>query len=399
MIGAIRCLHQQKPNKGTTMDSTNALDTVYYIKLPEGFPLSKNAMHIDPEIPLPVQKKDKDASGTFNMEELTQEQILAGLLTVLAYDPHNKNLQYYRTVLKDARPDIKKELSETAILKAKNEDYDLAEEIFRALRGFDPDDSAIVLNTALFLDQRAESYRRSGLHEDADACDAEAVAYYKEVMAADPPVPDGFFNAGFFYLKQHQFGPAEDCFETYLALTCDISDNEMGKNGIYKKERAQEILNQIKNDNLDNEQFKKAFQLISSGQEEKGIEAIREFIESNPDVWNAWFMLGWGLRRLERWDDARKAFLKALELGGSKQADTYNELSICYMELKNFKEARKCLDNALSLDPENTKIISNLGYLSLKEGKISEAQKYFETVLEYDPADKIAKTELEKLEL
>jgi Flp pilus assembly protein TadD len=69
------------------------------------------------------------------------------------------------------------------------------------------------------------------------------------------------------------------------------------------------------------------------------------------------------------------------------------------MELKNFKEARKCLDNALSLDPENTKIISNLGYLSLKEGKISEAQKYFETVLEYDPADKIAKTELEKLEL
>ena len=68
------------------MNPSNPLDTIYYIKLPEGFSLSRNAMRIDPEIPLPVQKKDRDAPGTFNAEELTQEQILAGILTVLAYD-------------------------------------------------------------------------------------------------------------------------------------------------------------------------------------------------------------------------------------------------------------------------------------------------------------------------
>ena len=71
------------------MDSISQLDTIYYIKLPEDFQLSRNAMRIDPEIPLPVQKKDRDAPGTFNAEELTQEQILAGILTVLAYDKHN----------------------------------------------------------------------------------------------------------------------------------------------------------------------------------------------------------------------------------------------------------------------------------------------------------------------
>jgi tetratricopeptide (TPR) repeat protein len=381
------------------MKSSSPLDTIYFITLPENFKLAKKAMHIDPAIPLPVQKKDKDSPGSFNMEELTQEQILAGILTILAYDKENQNIDYYRSILRQARPDIKKELTEAAILKAKNEDFDIAEEIFSALRGLEPDDMVTTLNTALFLDQRAESYRRSGLHEDADACDAEALGYYKQAQEADPPIPDAFFNAGFFYLKQRDFHSAKDCFETYIALTCDISDEELGKSGIYKKERAQEMLENIRNQNMDDVQFKAAYDLISHGEEEKGLEQIRIFLQKNPHVWNAWFMLGWGLRRLGRYTDAQQSFLKAIEYGGDKNSDTYNELSICYLELKNYKEARKCLENALSLEPESTKIMSNLGYLELKLGRIAEAQKYFETVLEYDPDDKIAKQELEKLEV
>ena len=42
--------------------------------------------------------------------------------------------------------------------------------------------------------------------------------------------------------------------------------------------------------------------------------------------------------------------------------------------------------------------MSNLGYLSLKEGNPQEARKYFLTVLEFDPNDKIAIKMLEELE-
>lgn len=381
------------------MNPSNPLDTIYYIQLPENFQLSRSTMHIDPTVPLPVQKKDKDAPGTFNPEELTQEQILAGILTVLAYDPQNGHTGYYRSILREARPEIKKELSEAAILKAKNEDYEIAEEIFSALRGLDPDDTVTILNTALFFDERANSYRRSGLNDDADAYDHDALEYYKQAMDAEPAIPDAFFNAGFFYLKQHNFRDAKDCFETYLALTCDMKDEELGENGIYKKERSQEILDNIKSQNMDDERFKAAYEYISSGQEEKGLEEIRKFIQANPHVWNAWFMLGWGLRRLERYQDAKQAFLEALNCqGGDRNPDTYNELAICFMEEKNFKEAKKCLENALALEPDSTKIMSNLGFLALREGKTEEAQKYFTSVLAYDPDDKIAKAELEKLE-
>lgn len=378
------------------MNPTNPLESVYFISLPENFDLNSATFQIDKTIPLPVQKKDTDE--TLKLEDITQEQILAGILTILAYDKHNKNLDYYRSIIKQVRPDIKKEMTEAAIMKAKNEDWDIAEELFMVLKGLDPEDPITTLNTALFFDQRAESYRQAELNEDADAYDNDALLHYKEAMNAEPAIPDAFFNAGFFYLKQHSFREAKDCFETYLALTCDSNDEELGENGIYKKERAQEILNHINNDNMDDEAFKRAYKLISSGQEEKGLEEIRTFIQKNPNVWNAWFLLGWGLRRIGRWADAEQAFNQSLNCGGENNCDTYNELAICLMEQGKTKEAKKSLQKALSINPENVKIISNLGYLSLKEGNIDDARKYFTIVLEYSPNDKIALSELAKLE-
>ena len=67
------------------------------------------------------------------------------------------------------------------------------------------------------------------------------------------------------------------------------------------------------------------------------------------------------------------------------------------METGELDEARNTLVEALEMDPDSTKIISNLGFLSLKCGNEAEARKFFMTVLEIDPEDPIAKTELKEL--
>ena len=371
------------------MNPKNPLESIYFISIPENFTSSQTQLKIDPKIKLPVQKKIK---------EITTEQILAGILTVLAYDKKNENLDYYREIVKQVKPNIKKELCEAAILKTKNEDFELAEEIFLALLGLDSEDPALILNMALFLDQRADSYRNAGLNDDADAYDSDAQSYYTKAMSVEPPLADVYFNVGFFYMKQHKYREAKDAFETYIALTCDVNDEDLGENGVYKKERAQEIINFINEQNVDDEYFRAAYDLISHGQEEKGLEQIRLFIANNPKVWNAWFLLGWGLRRLERFSDAKQAFLECLRVGGDKNPDTYNELSLCYIQEKNFDEAQKCLLKALGMEPENTKVISNLGYLALAQGDVQGARNYFQTVLEFNPKDTIAAAELLKLE-
>ena len=380
------------------MNPKNPLESIYFISIPENFTSSQTQLKIDPKIKLPVQKKIDEAPGEFNPKEITTEQILAGILTVLAYDKKNENLDYYREIVKQVKPNIKKELCEAAVLKTKNEDFELAEEIFLALLGLDSEDPALILNMALFLDQRADSYRNAGLNDDADAYDSDAQSYYTKAMSVEPPLADVYFNVGFFYMKQHKYREAKDAFETYIALTCDVNDEDLGENGVYKKERAQEIINFINEQNVDDEYFRAAYDLISHGQEEKGLEQIRLFIANNPKVWNAWFLLGWGLRRLERFSDAKQAFLECLRVGGDKNPDTYNELSLCYIQEKNFDEAQKCLLKALGMEPENTKVISNLGYLALAQGDVQGARNYFQTVLEFNPKDTIAAAELLKLE-
>ena len=295
------------------MNSSNPLDSVYFVNFPEHFSLSKDAFQIDTSIPLPVQKKDGQEEEIFDPSQLTEEQILSGILTVLAHDRSNPNLDYYRSVINSARPSIKKELQEAAILKTRDEDWEFAEEIWWALHGLDPENKAIILNMALFYDQKADSYRRNNLTEDADAYDDMALQYYKEAMDADPEIPDAFFNVGYFYLKKRNFADARGAFESFLALCADTPDEEMGENGIQKKHEAQDQITKIKTRNLENEHFHNAYDLITRGEEEKGIDEIRRFLQENPAVWNAWFMLGWGLRRLGRFADAKMAFEKARE--------------------------------------------------------------------------------------
>ena len=380
------------------MSSSNPMESVYFVNLPEHFSLSKDAFQLDTSIPLPVQKKDGQEDDSFDPSQLTEEQILSGILTVLAHDRSNPNLDYYRQILNKVRPKIKKELQEAAILKTRDEDWEFAEEIWWALHGLDPENKAIILNMALFYDQKADSYRRNNLIEDADAFDDMALQYYKEAMDSDPEIPDAFFNVGYFYLKKRNFADARGAFESFLALCADTPDEEMGENGIEKKHEAQEQINKIKSRNLENEHFHNAYDLITRGEEEKGIDEIRRFLQENPAVWNAWFMLGWGLRRLGRFGDAKMAFEKARECeGGDENADTLNELAICQMETGQLDEARNTLVEALQMDPDSTKVISNLGFLSLKCGNEAEARQYFLTVLEIDPEDAIAKAELKEL--
>ena len=68
------------------------------------------------------------------------------------------------------------------------------------------------------------------------------------------------------------------------------------------------------------------------------------------------------------------------------------------MELNNFAESREYLEKALQLEPDNIKIISNLGILSIKENNPALAKTFFNTVLVYSPSDPIAKHYLDFIE-
>lgn len=360
------------------------LKNIVYISVPEELATQIGNFQVDPSILLPVETSS--GPQQWEAEELTWEQVIAGMLKVLAYDRENENLDYYREFVRTVRPEVINELTETAILKARNRDYDLAEEIFRALIGLQPDEPKGLLNLALLYEERADAYDKIGNEELKQRYLDSAFELYSDLLAFDELPADTFFNAGHFFLKVQNFARAKELFERF------IEENEEEE----KTEQAREVVKKLQGQNLLDTLFKEAYDFIRLGEEQKGIERAQRFLEEHPDVWNAWFLLGWAHRRLGNYEDGREAFLKALELEES-EPDLYNELAICEMELGMLIESRRRLEKALRLEPENTKIMSNLGIVALKEGNEEEAKGFFASVLDLAPDDEIAKKYLEHL--
>ncbi len=363
--------------------ANDPLKNIVTITLPPHLERDLGDVRLDPSIPLPVETRPD-----WKIDELSWEQIIAAMLKILAYRRDHEHADYYRNFILAVRPSIVDELSETGVLKARNRDFEIADEIFRALAGLLPEDDRPLLNQALLCEQRADAYEALGKTELMQHQTEQAFELYKSLLASDEVMPEIYLNAGYFFLKQRNYDRARSAFEAYL---------QSGPDDEEKRSEAQRIIGEIDSQNLLDTLFKEAYDFVRLGKEEEGIERMRRFLAKRPDVWNAWFLLGWAHRRLEQYTEAKEAFLKAIE-SGSTETDTLNELAICRMELGEYDECRQDLETAFQRDPENVKIISNMGVLAMKEGKPSEAASFFRAVLEYEPEDPIARSYLDILQ-
>lgn len=359
-------------------DDAKALERVGFISIAQANQRKIGEFVLDPEILLPVELPPGVAAWNV-ADHLSWEAIVSGTLKVLAHDPQNANAAYYRTFVLAVKPEIKSEFTHLGITTVRNGDYELAIEIFRSLEGLFPEDAQPKMNLALVYDEKARKYESLEKNDLMEEYQNLAFEAYKRALAADPSEPVIHYNVAFFYLHQRSFEKTREHLAEFLKSAADskmISE-------------ARRIIKEIDSQGLVDGLFQKAYDFIRMGKEEEGIGFIREFLEAHPEVSNAWFLLGWGLRRLGRYAKGKEAFLTALECGPS-HPDLLNELAICLMELGELEEARRRLEEALGLEPENTKIISNLGIVSLKQDRAEEARGFFQTVLEIDPQDPIA---------
>ncbi|MCL1927651.1 MAG: tetratricopeptide repeat protein [Treponema sp.] len=395
-----------------------------YITIPEKLQkkiIGQEDFVFDSAIPLPVEIPSgieesnvdfTDAKEHLDIKKIKQEMIFSGILQHLAENPDppprltasersgegsplaSTNSNYYRNLIFTFKPAIVSELQEAAIIKAGNGDYETALEIFDLLFGLKGQDPYLLLNRALILEERAAalgkkleknvSRKEEKMYDEAAEATETAEAAYEKALAN--PAPDTLFYAALYYEKQADYSKAASCLESYLDIS---SEDELLDSENDKQIKAGELLAEIRKNGLDDMVFMEAVTLIRNCDEEKGIIKAKEFLERHPGAGRGWFVLGWGLRCLSRWDNAVECFRKALTLG-CVNADTYNELSICLLETGDLAVAEKELEKALHLDPDNVKIISNMGILAMKQGNNEKAKAFFRTALELEPEDPVA---------
>ncbi len=355
-----------------------------FISLPEDAAREIGDFSIDPDVLIPVEIVDGNESWT--MRNLSWEMIIAAMLKVLVHDPGNANAGYYREFVLAVRPSIVDELFANGMTQVEERNFGAAEEVFAAVRVLRPDDPSSGINLALVYEEHADVYEQAGKNDLADAYRREAFRLYNELARLFPDDSQVRFNAGHYFLKVKNYARAREHLERYLSLGADERQRDLVSAVLGELERRDE------SDVL----FNEAYDFILLGREREAMEKLRTFIAVHPNVWNAWFLLGWAHRRLEEYAEGEKAFIRAVELG-SEETDTLNELAICRMELGKYDECRATLHAALSHEPENVKIISNLGILELKQGRREEAVRFFASAAEIDPADPIARRYLDFL--
>jgi tetratricopeptide (TPR) repeat protein len=353
------------------------LPNIFFISLPETMKTTISGFTVDPSKLLPVEVPPGEEE--FRLDNLSWEMILAGMLKILAYEPDHEHAGYYRNFVLSVKPDILNQLEEAGIIKVKNKEFDLAEDIFKALLGLKPMEPAYAINLALLCEERSLVYGGLCKQDLEEYYKSQAFEYHKKALGIDPDFPEACYNAGYFFLRNGNIEKADE----YLRRFLDISDDAKKKTAV--SARLKSLSGRIRMDGL----FKEAFDFIQLGKEEEGIKKIKVFLEENPDYANAWFLLGWAHRRLKQYDKGRDAFLRSLDLD-TPHVDTLNELSICLMELDDFEGCRNRLIQALEMEPDNTKILSNLAILSLKEHREGDAAAIFTEVLKIDPDDPIA---------
>jgi len=335
-------------------------------------------LNLDPSILLPIEIPEGVKPAEWNPSDLSWEMIISGMLKILAYDSENEHISYFRDFIKSARPEIAAELTQSAIIKTQTSDFDLAEEIFQALIGLDPDDLRSRLNLILLYENRMNAVRNRSLSE-SNQISSTIESMYSELLLHGEDLPDIYFNAAWFYYGKQDFKRAYELGKSYLS---------MGEDEV-KRSEAEKLVRECGDLKDTDEIYRKAYSLVINDQDEEGLALISRFLEDNDGIWNAWFLKGWALRKLSRYTEAVPAFLKASDLKGPLP-DILNELAICSLELEDFAASQKYLEEALNLEPENLKIISNMGILSLKQGNKEGAAAFFRTVLELDPEDEIA---------
>lgn len=362
------------------------IERIIYISLPEDAERSIEDFEIDSSIPLPVEPPPGiDAT---QLQNLSWEMIVSAMLKLFAYQPEHPHLDYFRDFVQAVQPDIIEKMTQMGIVKAQNHEFDIAEEVFRTLVNFTPEEENTFINLALVFEEHAAELKDRGDDEQAEEREQFAFQAYTRGFRFHSNSSQLHYNAGHFFLQRNNLNKSREHFIKYLELEPDDSEKRQQIAALVK-----ELDSKAQDDNL----FSEAYDYIRMGQVDEGLERIKGFIKRNSEVWNAWFLLGWGLRKKGLYEEAREAFLKSIELNGSNP-DAYNELAICNLELEQFQQAKNHLEKALKMEPENTKVMSNLGILAMKQGDFDLARRFFLTVMELDPNDHIAPVYLDKIE-
>ncbi len=356
------------------------IDNILFISLPEGFNHQIGDFVIDPAIKLPIEIPQGETAESWTPESLSWEMIVAGMLKILAHNPNHPNIDYFGSFVLAVKPDAITELTASGIAKSKQEEFSLAQELFLAVLSLQKEPGHY-LNVAFCFGEESSNLKDPADEAAKNSALDRSFFYYKEGLKEFPKNPDIHYYIAQFYLQQEGFSKALTHYKEFLSLA-DKDDS--------RRDQVKTLIEKIEEHNPLQGPLASALDMIHMGKEDEAIATLESYLEDQTGDWNTYFLLGWALRRQGEYSKAKSAFLRAKK-EQPLEIDIHNEIAICSMEMGDFTAAEEALIEGLQIEPENVKILSNLGVLALKQDNKEDALGYFRVAQDIDPEDSVVK--------
>jgi len=359
------------------MDKDFSKNGLFFISMEGKRDFYINNFLVREDIPLPVSIEEGRA---IEINDITPENIISGIIKVLMNEPENEHLDYYRDFLLTVQPDIEIRLANIAYEAEKGENFQEAIALFRVIYSLKPDSLNSILNLAICYDEFSQYLYRRGRDKEAIKMEDIAYDYYKAVDQFEEKTENALYYLGRFYVIRENYEKAIEYFQEFLKITEDEN----------RKKEILDFLSDIKTSGIIDEDYKFATELIASDRDEEAFEFIDRYIKKYPKSWHGYYLRGVANRKLGDYTKAIANFNLALKYNPDS-SEIFNELGICYMNLNIFYKSEMFFGKALKKNPDDISIISNLAILSYKRGQKEEAIKYCDVILDLVPDDVDAK--------
>jgi tetratricopeptide (TPR) repeat protein len=346
----------------------NRMKDIRFITLPEDRDMG--SVTLSKDIPLPIQFPEGSVT-----DDIDVNSIVAGLIKVVAWDTENKNYEYYKKILLEIQPDVVKELNIAAIAQSKKGDFDFAEELMLAVNHLS-DAPESYINLAVLYAQMTVKLHKDGDDTRADMYDDRIIAVLNECKERHEKYAATYSEISAFHMRHGDVETARDYLSRYTELETDKK----------KKADAQKALDNINRMLSSKDQIMYAYDKMMTGCADEALEIMNKYIAGNEKRWESFFLRGWAKRVLEDFRGAQEDLLESLRIDG-KNAEVYNELSICARESGDTELAKSYLQIAVDLDGEDVIYLTNLAFLHLASGEFAESRELLEKARTIDPED------------
>lgn len=346
---------------------------LYFISMEGKSDYYINGFLVREDIPLPVSI---EGDKKIDLNDITPENIIVGMIRVLIKEPENEHIDYYREFLFTVQPDIEVRLANIAYEAEKNEDFKSAISLFKVIYSLKPNSLDSILNLALCYDEFSQYLFDKGREKEAKKMEEFAYDYYKSLNSFEEKSENALYYLGRFYIIRENYDKAIEYLKDFIKIT----KNEDKKNEVI------ELLKEIKNCGLGDENYRFSRELIESNRNKEALEFIDKYLKQYPKSWHGYYLKGIVYTKLEEYTKALTYFKLALKYNPDS-SDIFNEIGLCYMNLNIFYKSEMFFEKALKKKPDDISIMSNLALLSYKKGNKDEAIKYCDIILDMCPND------------